>query len=191
MKTHTLIRWSGLLLIVAAVFLVLFGLHTIVDLPILGGHTSSLLGLMLFVLAITGVYADQHEQSGALGLVAFVLSVLGAILVSGANLISIARERGVGGANAVIAFYAGISLDKISVMSFLVGLFLLGIVTIRAGAQQRWAGILLIIGAALVLVGFIVLDPLTILGFSVTGAALAWMGYALWSSKGITKSQVA
>ena len=79
MKTQTLIQWSGLLVVIVAVLLVLFELLRRVNLFLLA-QTSSLLGLMLFVPAVMGVYAAQHKQSGGLGFGAFVLSVLGATL---------------------------------------------------------------------------------------------------------------
>lgn len=184
MKTQTLIQWSGLLVIIAAVLLVLFELLRRVNLFLLA-QTSSLLGLMLFVLAVMGVYAAQHKQSGGLGFGAFVLSVLGAMLVSTSNLISIAGERGVVGAQAVLDFYSStVPLSIIAILCFLGGLFLLRLVTMRAGVLPRWAGIVLSIGALMVFVGFLALDPLTLLGFLLIGAALVWMGYALWSSKG-------
>lgn len=80
MKTQALIQWGGPLLIVAAVLLVLSVLLHSINLLLVA--TSGLLSLMLFVLAITGVYAAQHEQSGGFGLVAFVLSILGTILIA-------------------------------------------------------------------------------------------------------------
>ena len=190
MKIQTLIQWSGPLLIIAAIFLVLFGIHRNVNLYVLGGHTSSLLSMLLFVLSITGVYTAQHQQSGGLGLVAFVLSFIGGLIIFATNLITVAGEKGISGAQAVIDFYdRTLSLSMISVSGFLGGLFLLGLATVRAGVLPRWTGIVLSIGAALVFVGFVALDPLTLFGFLLIGAALAWMGYVLWSSKGSLESQ--
>lgn len=187
MKTQTLIRWSGPLLIVSAILNALsVQLHSI---NLLLAATSGLLSLMLFVFAVTGVYATQRKQSGGLGLVAFVLNILGATLIAPSNLIDIAEESGVKGVETIHVLYDNAVPHSIANLCFLSGLFLLGLAAMRAGVLSRWAGILLSIGAGLVFVGFLALDHLVVLGFWLIGAALAWLGYTLWSSKGVTESK--
>jgi len=185
MKTQSLIRWSGLLSIVTAVLFVLFGLLRIGG-PNLLGWVLSFLFIVVLVFAMIGLYAAQVEQSGWLGLVAFVLSALGAILISTGNLLSIAEFSGVSGAQAVETFYSTtVPLVIITPLCFFGGQLLFGIATLRAGVLPRWAGILLSVGAVGTFFGFFVLPPPTLLlGIILFASALAWMGWALWSKKG-------
>jgi hypothetical protein len=168
MKTQTLIPWSGLLLIVAAVFLVLFGLLRIGG-PNLLGWVFSFLFFAVLVFAVIGLYAAQIEQNGWLGLIAFVLSDMGAMLISTGNLLSIAEFSGVSGTQAVEDFYSTIvPLSIIAPLCFVGGLLLFGIATLRAGVLP---------------------PPLTLLGILPFASALAWIGWALWSARVSVKNQ--
>jgi len=135
--------------------------------------------------------AAQVEPSGWLGLVAFVLSVLGAIVVSTGNMLSIAEFSGVSGAYAVEDFYfTTVPLGIIALICLFGGLLLFGIATLRAGVFPRWAGILLSVGAVVTFFGLSALPPLALLlGIILLATALAWMGWALWSKKGSVESQ--
>jgi hypothetical protein len=74
------------------------------------------------------------------------------------------------------AFIVGILLTFVL---FSVGYFLFGLASLQTGVLPRGAAVLLMVGAVL----FLVMGFLEI-GFEgvVLGAALAWSGYALWSS---------
>jgi hypothetical protein len=185
MKTQTLIRWSGLLAIVAAVLNALFGLLWIGG-PTLLGWVPSFLFFVVLVFAMIGLYAAQVEHSGWLGLVAFVLSALGAMVMSTGNLLSIAEFSGVSGAQAVEDFYSTtVPFSIMAPLCFFSGLLLFGISTLRSGVFPRWAGILLSVGAVITFVFILAFAPLAfVFGIMLLSAALAWMGWALWSKKG-------
>jgi len=182
MTAQKLIRWSGLLSIISAVLVLLFGLLQMGG-PNLLEWVFSVLFFVILVFAMIGLYAAQVEQSSWLGLVAFVLSALGAMLMSTENLLSIAELSGVGGAQAVEAFYSTtVPLVVIAGLSFFGGQLLFGIASLRADVFPRWAGILLSVGAVVAFVGILALPPLALLlGTILLASALAWMGWALWS----------
>jgi hypothetical protein len=182
MTAQKLIRWSGLLSIVAAVLFMLFGLLRMGG-PNLRGWVFSFLFFIVLVFAVIGLYVVQVEPSGWLGLVAFVLSALGAMLMSTGNLLSIAEFSGVREAQAVETFYSTtVPLGIIAPLCFFGGQLLFGIATLRAGVLPRGAGILLSVGAVVTPVGFFTLPPLALLlGIVLFASALAWMGWALWS----------
>ena len=190
MIAQKLIHWSGLLSIAAAVLLTLFGLLRMGG-PNLLSWVTSFLFCVFFVFAVIGLYAARVEQSGWLGLVAFVLSTLGAMVMSTGNLLSIAEFSGVREAQAVETFYSTtMPFSNIVPLCSFGGQLLFGIATLHAGVFPPWAGILLSVGAVVAPLGFFVLPPLVLLlGIILLATALAWMGWALWSKRGSAESQ--
>jgi len=194
-----LIRASGLATIVGGVLFALFPLlHPEHD---AAGYTSWIwvpahmapnVGAILVLFGLVGLLARQLERAGLFGVIAFVMAFIGtASFVMGAMI------------EAFIIPFMGLQTPEmvdgppppgvgeaflIITTLFAVGYLLLGIATYRAAVLPRNVGALLIVGtlADMVLpkLGGIdpSLDPLWIVGFVLFGAAVAWLGYALWTS---------
>jgi hypothetical protein len=189
MATHNFIRWGGLIGIVAAVLLIAYRVLIWNGVLVAGGLT----GLLFFVLipfAIWALHAAQTLESRWLGLIGFVLVILGGIINIVYLLLSTAEFSGIEGARPVLAFFFNtIPLFYLGSPVFDVGLILFGFATLRARGLARWAGILLAASATLSLVTDIDFADYLGLGLAIvpaavlTGVALAWMGWALWSRK--------
>ncbi len=128
MPSSNLIRTGGGLASVAAGLLLLLG-H-LLDLggdpeygTVLGG-TLVLTAHVVLVFALVALYAAQAEQSGLLGSVGMVLSVVGTTLVSGVVLVEIA---GAPGAEVEDVLGAGLpgALVLLGGLAFLIGLIFL------------------------------------------------------------------
>ena len=138
---------------------------------------------VVLVFAFVALYAAQAEQSGLLGILGMVLSVVGTTLVSGVVLIEIA---GASGAEADAVLRAGLTsaLALLGGLAFLIGLILFGASTMRAGVFPRLAGLLLIVGDVVFGAGSFAGAAATIfeiLGALITCAALVWLGVSLLS----------
>ena len=197
MSSSNLIRWSGLAALVGGVLVVVYD---VLDAALFPGEqvsgamaTSSwfivqilsLVGLVLITLGLVGLYARQVEQGETLGLVAFLVAFIGTVMVSG----SVWSEAFIGpvvaeaapelvGANPSGVVAAGIIL---AFGLFALGWLLFGLASLRAGVLPRGAALLLMVGAVL----FFAVSSLEFPGSTIVmGAALVWMGYALWSGTG-------
>ena len=149
---------------------------------VLGG-TLVLTAHVVLVFALVALYAAQAEQSGLLGSLGMVLSVLGTTLVSGVVLVEIA---GASGAEVDVVLGAGLpgALALLGGLAFLIGLILFGAATMQAGVFPRWAGLLLIVGDVVFGGGSFAGSAATIfeiVGALITGAALLWLGLSLLS----------
>jgi hypothetical protein len=184
------LRWSGLALVAAA--LVLGALSVLGSLGLPGQFFSplvsllALVGALLLMLALPGMYARQAEAAGGLGLVGHVLLAVGNVLLIGfaAGPLFNPSTTGLNAKISVAAFVLGLAL--------LLGLVLTAMATLRARVYPRWAGILLLAAGVGSLLGFFVawaLPPLAAALIYVTGGAtltlaLAWIGVALWRGAG-------
>jgi hypothetical protein len=190
MSLENLVRTGGGLASTAAGLLLLLG-H-LLDLggdpeygTVLGG-TLVLMAHVVLVFALVALYAAQAEQSGLLGSLGMVLSVVGTTLVSGVVLVEIA---GASGAEVDAVLGAGLpgALALLGGLAFLIGLILFGAATMRAGVFPRWAGLLLIVGDVVFGLGSFAGSAATIfeiLGAALTCAALVWLGFSLLSGSG-------
>jgi len=193
-----LIRWSGLGTIVAGVLVAVFPLvHPNHD---VAGYTSAIwvpahlmphVGAILALLGLVGLLARQLERAGWFGVVGFVAAFIGtASLLTGAMIEAfIIPFMGLQTPDIVDGPPppgVGEAFMTISVL-FAVGYVVLGIAPARAGALPRSVGVLLAVGAAALMFGDMVAtgvfgnESLWGIGFALFGAALAWLGYALWS----------
>ena len=204
MSTSNLMRWSGsaalvggaLLAAVSILETILFGSQpgpeTVMSSAFIIIELGFIAAAILIILGLMGLYAHQAQQAGRLGLTAFVIAVVGTVLVSGMDwsaaffgpwLAEIASPE-VLNAEPTGIFAFGLLL---SLVLLALGYFLFGLVSLQAGSLPRAAAVLLMVGAVLILV----MGVLEI-GFDVVvlGIALAWMGYALWSEP-VTQTVVA
>ena len=199
MSSSNLVRLGGGLASVAAGTLLLLGhLLNLGGDPEYGtvlGSTSVLAAHLLLVFALVALYAAQAQQSGLLGGVGMVLSVIGTTLASEVILVEIAGASGVEVDAVLGAGLTGV-LALVGGLAFLIGLILFGIATIRAGTFPRWAGVLLIVGdvvfgaASFSGPASLVVE---VIGALITCAAFVWLGLALLSGtrSGISVTQSA
>jgi hypothetical protein len=194
MSSTNLIRWSGLAALVGGILLAVL---SILESVLFGSQPDSevvassawiivevawIVAALLIILGLVGLYARQAEQAGSLGLIAFLVALAGTVMVSGIDwsaafmapwFAETAPE--LVDAEPTGVFLAGLLL---SLVLLALGYFLFGLASLQARMLPRGAAVLLMVGAVLIVVmGF--LES----GFDVVvlGAALAWMGYALWS----------
>ncbi len=199
MTRTRLIRWSGLAGLISGVLLLLLDLAFIVafgDQPerVAAATTTwlilldlSILATYLGLLALVGLYARQVEESGWLGLVAFILASLGTVLSLGflwgggfivPALTSAAPEF----LDQVEASPPGIvALGFITTfVLFALGWLLMGVASLRARVLPRIPLWLLILAAILGLVSRVVDLGISSVLF---GVALAWLGWWLWRER--------
>ncbi len=197
MSSETLIRTGGGLASAAAGLLLLLG-H-ILDLggdpeygTVLGGALV-LTAHVVLVFALVALYAAQAEQSGLLGSLGMVLSVVGTTLVSGVVMVEIAGASGVKVDDVLRAGFPS-ALALLGGLAFLIGLILFGVATMRAGVFPRYAGLLLVVGDIVFGAGSFAGAAATIfeiLGAALTCAALVWLGLSLLSLSGKSARQSA
>jgi hypothetical protein len=194
MSSSNLKRWSGLAALVGGG---LFAILSIADSLLLGNQPYSEVAAtgawivvqltyiaagILMALGLLGLYAHQTQQAGTLGLFAFVVTFIGGMMAAGSSWseaffgawLARAAPELLDADPAGIVFAGAI----LSFLLFALGWFLFGLASLRAGVLPRGAAILLMVGALLFAVINIAELPFAGVLF---GAALAWMGYALWS----------
>ena len=202
MSSSNLVRWSGLATVVGAVLLIVLDLAEFI---FIGGQPESavaansalvivratyMLAITLISLGLVGLYAIQTEQAGTLGLIAFLVTVIGIVMIAGAQwgaaflgpwLAEVAPE--ILDTEPSAFFIAGLVL---SFLLFALGWLLFGLASLRARVLPRGASILMMVGAVL----FFAMLFLELPGSTVVlGVALAWMGYALWTGAGETAAE--
>ena len=148
----------------------------------------SLLGAILVLGALVGLYARQSEQAGALGLLGFLVAFLGTALAVGAfwaitftepAFAQVAPELLAQGPPGWLNFGFTLSFALTAL-----GWLLFGVATLRAGVYPRAAAILLIVGALISLVPL----PLTEV---ILAVAIAWLGLELFRGRGDSAEQPA
>ena len=198
MSNSALIRWSGLAAILAAGLLsvgALLSLGAAFENSSVSVTTPSyafssllyLLGAVLLLLALVGLYIRQAQASGILGLVAFLVAFLGTALALGATWadLFVAPALAVEAPRVLDAEPTGM-LALGFTLTFLVflplGWLLFGVASLRAGIYPRAAAILLMVGA--VIAGLPI--PLTEI---VLYVGVAWLGFVLFTERGETVQQ--
>jgi hypothetical protein len=199
MSSSNLIRWSGLAALVGGVLIFISDVLNAVLFPSEPGSaimlTSiwfivQLLGLLALVfigLGLVGLYTCQAQRAGILGLISFVITFSGILMVFGllwgeSFLGQLVAEQAPGLLGAEPSGVLAVG-SILSIVLFVLGWFLFGLASLRAKVLPRGATFLMILGALL----FFVLSSLDLPLWSlVLAAALTWMGYALWS--GISKA---
>jgi hypothetical protein len=141
----------------------------------------------LGVIGLVGLHWRQIEQSGKLGLWAFVIALLGATLASGAAIMEVAVLPAVataaGGDQSLLLFLSNNSplpgilpVFLATILLFEIGYILTGLAIIRAGVFPKVAGILLIAGVVLDLVPLL---PVKMGAGVCFGVATVWIGALL------------
>ena len=194
MSSSDLVRWSGLAALVGGV---LFVVAELLGLPTLNIETFSetvtttsfaiqqrvfLLGVVLVLLGLVGLYVRQSEATGALGLIGFLVAFFGTVLIAG-----------IFWASAFIAPALATEAPQFleagpppgflpTFIIFAVGWLVFGIATLRGRGFPRPAAILLIVGAVVTILPL----PFTIVVFAV---AVAWLGFALFTGREASAEQ--
>jgi hypothetical protein len=189
MSSSELIRWSGLAAVAGGVSL---GIAELVALSFFGFDFSQtattgtyavysvliMITGVLLPLGLVGLYVRQSEAAGPLGLVGFVVAFIGTVLVAGFFWSSAFVAP-------ILAAEAPQLLDVRSLPGFFrsfivfgLGWLLFGVATLRAGIYPRAPAVLLIVGSVLIVIRL----PLTSI---VLDAAVAWMGYVLFTGRDI------
>ena len=188
MSSSGLVRWSGLVAMVAGVLLLIAELLELLpifdDIPFSELALTSiftlqltlyLAGLILIAVGLVGLYAHQSETVGLLGLVGFLVAFAGTVLFTGffwAN-IFVAPALAVG-APEFLDQGGRFPGFRLSLIIYAVGWLLFGLASLKARVYPRAPVVALIIGAALDLFG----APLSGL---VIDAAFVWLGFSLFS----------
>ncbi|NET35303.1 MAG: hypothetical protein F6K19_25290 [Cyanothece sp. SIO1E1] len=209
-----LIRWSGAASILGGICIALFwtthpwgrldGTEVALSPAWLISHNFHFLGACLILLGLVGLYARQMEKAGNLGLIAFMIALVGTAMFVGTGMLSahlwpfiaIAAPDFVQANGPVFSLSPPRYVDLlVTGVLLIVGYVLMGIVTLRVGILPRMAAWLLIAGAVIFnlppypifsdlnIAGLPVPWILIVVGSLVFGAAFIWLGYALWSSE--------
>jgi hypothetical protein len=129
-------------------------------------------GVALGLFALVGLYVPQIQRTGVLGLLTFVVAMLGFAFSLGQLYGLTFTAPGTGPLGILFPLGYG---------PFLFGLILFDLVTIWAGLLPRIPTALLIVGAALNAAGFAT-PFVRLIGVVVFGVGAIWLGYALWST---------
>jgi hypothetical protein len=195
MSSSNLIRRSGLAAFVGGT---LFVILDIMETLLLGNQayveaaaTSAWLivqivyifAIALIAMGLVGLYVRMARETGTLGLIAFLAAFIGTMMGAGSTwgeaffgswLAKTAPE--LLGTDPSGGLITGILLTY---LFFTLGNLLFGLAALQSKVLPRGAAVLLMIGAVLfALLGFLEISFAGV----VLGAALAWLGFTLWSS---------
>ncbi len=196
MSSSNLIRSSGLAAIVGSVLLLIGDLLSLTEPENLSEAATTasfaftyllyLLGTVLLLVGLVGLYVRQSEASGALGLASFVVAFLGTALVLGAvwAQLFIAPFLATEAPAALNTEPTGTLALGFTLTFALaaVGYLLFGIAALRARVYPRAAAIVLIAGAV---ISFL---PIPASGI-VLDVVLAWLGFVLFTGRSASAEQ--
>jgi hypothetical protein len=171
MKPLSLRRLSGGAAVAAGPLCILGGqLHPIADghahnaaalaSPHAFGSAALLVGTVLLLVGLPGVYGWFAPRLGTLGLIGYLLYFIGNVLNAIPHLVlmgfaanDLAQHPEMVSENDVILAAPGFEAEQTaSGIAFIVGLLLLGIALLRASGVPRWLGWVGVIGAVVVFV---------------------------------------
>jgi hypothetical protein len=202
MSTENLSRWSGIACILAGLLMVLTTLvHPSRETPeimleqelrLVAAHWLGTFFCGFLLLGLPGLYAAQSERAGRLGLVSFLMVFFGTLFFAVSNnygfIAPVLAAQAPAMLDAIDAYPPVITLNGLLAVGFFLGFIFFGIATLRARVLPRQAGILMIIGSPLNMIGSVLgllvseaFWIVAILGALALGLGLAWAGYSLWS----------
>lgn len=206
MSLSNLVRWGGLAAMLAGASFVAADLLSLSISPKFPSSESlssepyaiqsvlKLAGAALLLLGLFGLHARQVDAAGPLGTVGFLAAFSGTALAVG-SFWATAFFAPAMVAMDPIAFDAGegppgrlAEAFVVTMATFVLGWILFGVAAWRARVFPRAAALLLILGSPLALGTLLVVGFPTGVFFS---AAVAWMGYTLWSEKSLLAHQPA
>jgi hypothetical protein len=172
MSSTRLFRWSGLATILGGVLLPMSWILRFVvgvQRPVSG--TVEFVGTILLVFGFMGVYGCQHEETGILGFLGFVLITISNCVALGECWLQNGELTGVA---VVLGPLVGITM--------LLGFILLGIGSWKANKLPRWTAALWVVGGALIVPGFAVQEMFVVIGGVIQGAGIVGAGVKLSTS---------
>jgi hypothetical protein len=192
-SSSDLIRWGGLAAVVSGVLSVIGDLlrlfvdvensQTATTVPYALVFLLYLLGAVLLLLGLVGLYTSQSEAAGLLGLVGFLGAFLGTVLLAGALWFELFITPALATRAPELAEAELGLLGFILVFLFgTLGWILFGIATLRARVYPRWAAVLLIVG------GVVAFFPIPLSGI-VFSVAIAWLGFILFTGRAAPSEQ--
>jgi hypothetical protein len=195
------IRWSGMVCVVSGALYALAAwvhpvgedLTAVLDPRWVPAHLIYWVSSLLMLVGLVGIYARQATETGRLGLVAFVLALVGTALVS-SILFIVSTVIPLIAVESPALFERAMTPPPFALPVFILGFgggyILLGIATMRARVLPRWAGTLLIVGVTLFMVaeadvvGESLSHKFVTVGDTLFGFGFAWIGWALWAERG-------
>lgn len=209
MSKDSMVRWSGILLILAGICVALGTIiHPSKETPqiilaeetrLIAGHWLLTFYSAFLMLGLTGVYAFRSKQLGRLGLAGFLMLFFGTLFYAvssdyGFNAPVLARLAPQT-LDAINAYPSVALMDGLFVSLLFLGFILFGIAILRSQVFPPLSGILIasgwtlfMISAPLALFVFEPLWNLAILGTVMLGLGLGWVGYVLLSGKELAKT---
>ena len=158
-------------------------------------EAAKILFAVLSLAGITGMYLRQTRQTGALGLLGYVVFSIGFLVLMSVEVIGLCVLPGLahsnpGYVNDVLAVATGghaagdvglvQTLCQAMGLTYLGGGLIFGIALFRANVLARWAAVLLAVGS-LATAAIPLLPQINQRLFAVpTGVALVGLGYSLW-----------
>lgn len=192
MKSATLFQLGGIAILVAAV---LYAIGNIIYFlsgqpqgPIASVLWISFVGDTLLVLGLGGLYARQAHRAGILGLVGYVLLIVGTMFFIGNYAVSLGVTAGILTPDQIAQVPAYSVPSTFMPWLWMAGLIVFGIAIYRAQVLPKYAGALLVLVAILQqLTGWVgfVIPIFAVLSFVVW----AWLGYALLMDKGVVSRE--
>lgn len=190
------LQWGGLLIITVALLvsitnaLFYVGIHSV---PL---HALYSMGFTGLILTCAIIHVAQARRAGMFELVTYLLSVLCLAYVNVPTFLDLVEMAGIEGTEQAVAAVRGpFLLATIYGLYFCLILFCLA--TAQAGVLPRWGGLLAALGIALQLPAQFAKDlagPMFYIfsagGSVLFGVGLIWIGWSLWSGKGILDEEL-
>ena len=197
MSFTTLYRFSGVVLLIGGVLAIAGQLLLITADPgtpfWIPGSWLALAGTLLVVLGLPGLYFKQADRAGLLGLIGFVLSFVGFLFLVGIQTFDAFVSPTLASSVATKSLADTEAIPPLLVFELLCGLLLIvgpllfGIATIRAGAFQRWAATILIVGSVASFIT-VALHNWNEISGAIVYLAFACFGFLLLSKQGTAES---
>lgn len=206
MSLSNLTRWGGLAAMLAGALFVAADLLSLSISPKFPSSESlgseayamqsvlKLIGAALLLLGLFGLHTRQSGATGPLGTAGFLAAFFGTALAVGsfwataffAPAMAVSDPAGFDALNGPPGRLAGAFV--VTMATFVLGWMLFGVAAWRARVYPRAATLLLLSGSPLALGTLMVVGFPTGVFFS---AAVAWLGYTLWSEKSVPVGQPA
>ena len=171
MSSSNLFRWSGLATILGGVLLPMsWILRFVVGVQRPFSGTLEFVATILLVFGFMGVYGFQHEETGVLGFIGFVLVIIHKCAALGECWLQNGEPTDI---ELVLGPLVGVTM--------ILGFVLLGIASWRANKLPRWTAVLWVVGGALIVPGFVVQELMVVIGGLIQGTGFIGAGAKLWT----------
>lgn len=192
MSLRRQLRWGGLWIMVVSL------LVSVTNILVYAGKDNAAIQAVHFagytglVLTCTIIHIAQAQRAGLLGLVAYLLSVLGLVYSNSVTFLTLAELAGIEEMAQALDAVGATPVMGLVMYGVFLGLMLIGLAVARAGILPRWGGILLSLGIGLQVPAQFARDVsgpvfyiFTIGGSVIFGVGLLWIGWAMWSGRGL------